>query len=242
MINTDPVSAYADHVQELQGQLEPTAALEAAVGGDFAAVGKLEYHLLASLGLADGDTVIDVGCGSGRLACQLARLPHLRYLGTDVVPDLLAHARRVTGRPDFSWRQTDGTTIPAPDASADFVCFFSVFTHLLHEDSFRYVREAARVLRPGGRLVMSFLEFKVPLHWREFIASVEQTRAARHLNQFIEREAIAAWAEHAGLALSSIRSGDTPHIPIPEEIAFANGARYTGLGTFGQSVAVLRRG
>jgi SAM-dependent methyltransferase len=228
-------------VADLQQRLGRDEALRLAIGGDFIAVGKLEYHLLRSLGLRDGQSVIDVGCGSGRLACQLAPHHGLRYLGTDVVADLLNYAEALCARPDFWFAHTDGTRIPAPDAAADFVCFFSVFTHLLHEDSFKYFREAARVLKPEGRLVLSFLEFKTSLHWDTFIASVDHARPGQHLNQFIERDAIRAWAAHSGFVVESIRGGDTAHIPIPEEIVFENGARYGNLGTFGQSVAVLVR-
>jgi len=241
MINTEFVSAYEQHVQKLQQRLGRDEAFRQAIGGDFVAVGKLEYHLLISLGLKDADFVIDVGCGSGRLACQLARLPQLNYLGTDVVPTLLDYAREISKRPDFRFVHTEGTSIPAANESADFICFFSVFTHLLHEDSFRYFREAARVLKPGGKLVMSFLEFRIPLHWSTFVASVDKAAPGQHLNQFIERDTIQAWAEHSGLTVESFRSGDTAHIPIPEEIVFENGVRYGCLGTFGQSVAVLTR-
>ncbi len=239
MINTESVSAYEKHVADLQQQLGRDVALRQAIGGDFVAVGKLEYHLLRSLGLRDGHSVIDVGCGSGRLACQLAPYPGIRYLGTDVVADLLQYAEQLCARADFRFERTDGTGIPAGEETADFVCFFSVFTHLLHEDAFKYVREAARVLRSGGRLVMSFLEFKTPLHWEIFLASVDHARPGQHLNQFIEREAIHAWADHSGFVVESIRGGDTAHVPIPEEIVFENGVRYGGFGTFGQSVAVL---
>jgi len=241
MINTEFVSAYEKHVSDLQARLGRDEALRQAIGGDFVPVGKLEYHLLRSLGLSDGHYVIDVGCGSGRLACQLSPFPGIRYLGTDVVDDLLRYAAELCARADFRLERTDGTRIPSEDASADFVCFFSVFTHLLHEDTFKYFRDAARVLKKDGRLVMSFLEFKVPLHWDTFVASVDHAKPGQHLNQFIERDAIRAWADHAGFIVESIRGGDTAHIPIPEEIAFENGVRYGNFGTFGQSVAVLRR-
>lgn len=241
MINTDSVSAYEKHVADLQSRLGRDEALRLAIGGDFVPTGKLEYYLLRSLGLSDGHFVIDVGCGSGRLACQLAPFPGIRYLGTDVVAVLIKYASDLCRRMDFDFQRTSGTNIPAPDSSADFACFFSVFTHLLHEDTFRYFREAARVLKPGGKMVMSFLEFRLELHWEVFVASVDHATQGQHLNQFIDRDAIHSWARHSGFAVESIRDGNTAHIPIPEEIAFDNGVRYQEVGTFGQSVAVLVR-
>lgn len=241
MADTDPRRAYHDHVARLQRELEGDAALMAAVGGDFIPMGRLEYHLLRSLDLGAKDFVIDVGCGSGRLACQLAELTELRYLGTDVVAELLDCAQRLARRSDWSYRLTDGTTIPCADAAADIVCFFSVFTHLLHEDSYRYLAEARRVLRPGGRIVFSFLEFRIPYHWSVFEHSVTHRDSVVHLNQFIDRDGIHAWAGHLGLTVESIADGDKPHIPLSEVIRFDNGTVMTDKGNLGQSVAVLRK-
>jgi SAM-dependent methyltransferase len=239
--NTNSKDAYLDHVAGLEARLGTDEALRQAIGGDFVAVGKLEFYLLQSLGLSPGHLVVDVGCGSGRLACQLAPDHRIRYVGCDVVPRLLDYARDLCQRPDWAFVLTDGVQIPVPDGAADFTVFFSVFTHLLHEDTFRYFREAARALKPAGLLVMSFLEFKVPTHWTIFLASVENTAPGQHLNQYLDRDAIQAWADHAGFTVESIRPGDTLHIPIPEEIVFESGARQGVVGTFGQSVAVLRK-
>jgi 2-polyprenyl-3-methyl-5-hydroxy-6-metoxy-1,4-benzoquinol methylase len=86
--------AYIDHVRRLEQRIEcKDEAMRLAVGGEFDAVGKLEYYLLRSLGLSSGHLVIDVGCGSGRLARQLASDTSIRYVGTDVVPRLLEAAR-----------------------------------------------------------------------------------------------------------------------------------------------------
>lgn len=241
MIDTESRSAYTRHVASLADRLQGDRALREAIGGEFLAVGQLEHHLLRSLGLADGHLLIDVGCGSGRLAAQLAPFPGIRYLGCDVVPALLDHARELCRRPDWTFLATEGHAIPAADEAADFVCFFSVFTHLLHEDTYRYVLDAARVLRPGGRLVFSFLEFLVPCHWDTFTASLARTEHGRHLNQFLDRPAIRAFAAHAGFEVTGFHDGDKPHIPIPGEIVWEGGQRMRDLGNLGQSVAVLRK-
>jgi SAM-dependent methyltransferase len=232
---------YRQHVAALEQRLKTDDAMREAVGGDFVAVGKLTYYLLRSLGLADGHLVVDVGCGSGRLAVQLAPFDGIRYVGCDIVERLVRYAAELSKRPDWRFEVTEGHGIPCESGTADFVCFISVFTHLLHEDSFRYFRETARVLKPGGRLVFSFLEFRVPIHWCTFIATVDNAAPGHHLNQFIDRDAIAAWASHSGLEVVSLFDGDQLHIPIPEEIRWENGSVMGNLGTIGQSVAVLRK-
>src|SRR4051812_42724711 len=196
-------ATYVDHVAKLEGRLSEDAALRRAVGGEFLAIGRLEYHLLRSRGLGQDALVVDVGCGSGRLAVHLAPFAGIRYIGSDVVPRLLEYARDLCGRPDWQFTHTDGTRIPAGDSTADFVTFFSVFTHLPHEQIFQYFREALRVLKPGGLMLMSFLEFQVPLHWANFIASVEGKREDDHLNQYIERDSIRFWAQVIGLEIRS---------------------------------------
>src|SRR5439155_7915769 len=124
------------------------------------------------------------------------------------VPRLLEYAADLCGRTDWRFVRTDGAAIPRGPDEADFVCFFSVFTHLSQEDIYRYFREARRVLKPGGLMVMSFLELRIPSQWSIFAASVDGRREDRHLNQFIERAAIGTWAAHAGLVVRSIHGGN----------------------------------
>lgn len=241
MTDTNSQSAYLQHVANLEKNLRRDEALQQAVGGEFLSVGKLEYALLRQQGLRDNHLVVDVGCGSGRLAVHLAPFMGIRYSGTDVVPELLQYASDLCHRDDWKFSLSNGQSIPCDGGIADFVCFFSVFTHLLHEDSFRYLQEASRVLRSGGIVILSFLEFRIPCHWDTFKASLLRTESGRHLNQFIDRDALNVWARETNFKIVGIFDGDKPHIPISEEIIWEAGQRMVGMGNLGQSVAVMRK-
>ena len=142
----------------LRRESDRARAMALAVGGgDFEGMGERLLDVALASGLHAGDTIVDVGCGSGRLAAALRRRgPPVAYLGTDVVPELLDHARRHA--PDESWRfvAVEGLTIPAADRSADMVVFFSVLTHLSPAESLAYLHEARRVLRAGGVILVSY--------------------------------------------------------------------------------------
>ncbi len=120
------------------------------------------------------------------------------------------------------------------------VCFFSVFTHLRHEESYTYLREAHRVLRVGGKAVFSFLEFAVDSHWAVFEQEVEDLNSDRPLNQFVSCDAVAAWAKHLGFEVYSVFPGDIPYIKLSRPVTM-HGQSFAEIGTFGQSTAVLVR-
>ena len=236
----DHAATYRGHVADLKSSGVPAdRAMELAIGGEFESMGIMERELLVQQGLPKDGYLIDVGCGSGRLAKPLAEYLEGDYLGIDVVPDLLAHARRITGRERWRFLLAPGLSIPEASGRADMVCFFSVFTHLLHEESFTYLREARRVLKPGGKIVFSFLEFAIPSHWAVFEQTVAQAGKLMPLNQFIGRDAIAAWAEHLGLRIDAVFDGDKPHIPLPRPVKLEDGRVLEGMGNLGQSVCVL---
>ena len=216
-------------------------AMHLAVGGDFEAVGQLEYALLVQNGLQKSNTIIDVGCGSGRLAFQLREYLEGLYIGMDVVEDLYKYAEKICERPDWKFYMAPGLSIPEKDGCADFICFFSVFTHLLHEESYQYLKEAARVLKPGGKIIISFLEFKIPSHFALFEQSLKETRPDKVLTQFISRDALLSWASHCDLEVIGIFDGDKPFIKLNTPIKWDNGNEMVGEGTFGQSVCVLSK-
>ncbi len=217
--------------------------LRTVIGGHFHAFGIVEREILRHYGLEPGHALVDVGCGAGRLSVALRDYLAGPYLGTDVVPELVREAREATRRPDWRFETVAERSIPAADASADMVCFFSVLTHLLHEHSYLYLAEAKRVLRPGGKIVFSFLEFASEEQWHAFEQTVDNTRAnrPRTLNVFIGRDGIAAWARHLGLAVEDIRDGAERFVPLPEPVTLDDGTVMRDYGCLGQSVCVLAR-
>ncbi len=217
-----------DFVRGLAESMPHDQAMKAAIGTAFEDFGRIERAVVRHYGLATGGYVIDVGCGSGRLAVQLATDHDGVYLGLDLVPDLVAHARRIAPRPNFRFQVIDHIGVPEADGRADMVVFFSVLTHLLHEQGYWYLEEAFRVLKPGGRVVLSFLEFADPAHWPSFDASVvvAKTQMRAPLNVFIERPVMRAFAERIGFVVVEIRDG--AELVVPE-------------GPFGQTLCVLEK-
>jgi len=212
-----------------------------AVGGDYEAAGLLEYYLLLQNGLRREQAVIDVGCGSGRLAFQLREYLTGLYVGIDVVRELYSYTQKVCDRPDWKFYTAPGLTIPEADNFADFICFFSVFTYLLHEETFKYLKDARRVIKPGGKIIFSFLEFAMPSHWAVFENSVSDTSSDRVLNQFLSRDAITAWAEHLELSVLEINGGGEPCITLDRVIRWKDGREMKEKGAFGQSVCILTK-
>ncbi|HZZ20093.1 MAG TPA: methyltransferase domain-containing protein [Opitutaceae bacterium] len=214
-------------------------AMELIVGGDSDVIGILELSVLRTLGLGEQDSLIDVGCGSGRLAVKLVPFLKGKLVGTDILPSVVNYARKICARSDWAFHTTEGFGIPAPDASADFVCFFSVFTHLLYEDTYRYLAEAKRVLKPTGKIVFSFLDFEVPSHWTVFENTLADLNPDRVLNQFLSKEAIKAWSKHLNLEIISLHDGNEIWVNLVKDFVYQDGREAKGTVEFGQSVCVL---
>jgi ubiquinone/menaquinone biosynthesis C-methylase UbiE len=237
----DFFKSYNKQTKKLMQKYSKKQAMSLAVGGDFEAAGMLEYFLLIQNGLQRQSTVVDVGCGSGRLAFQLREFLTGPYVGTDVVRALYEYARDICERPDWKFLPASGLTIPVADNYADIVCFFSVFTHLLHEESYKYLEEARRVIKPGGKIIFSFLEFLIPSHWYIFQGVLSDNRPDKVLNQFMSRDAIQAWAEHLHLEILEITDGDKPHINLDRVVRWDDGREMIGKGNLGQSICVMTK-
>jgi ubiquinone/menaquinone biosynthesis C-methylase UbiE len=237
------VRDYRQHVDALLEAHPKERAMSLAVGGEFQSFGIALRDFVIQCGLTESMTLVDVGCGSGRLAFMLRHMK-IDYLGTDVVPKLVKYARTICARPDWRFELVDGLTIPAADSSADMVTFFSVFTHLRHEESYIYLAEAKRVLKPNGAVVFTFLDFALPGHWLIFERFVERVRAGgnlMHVDQFIDKTALTAWAEHLGFKVDRIFDGTEPYVRLSEDVVRDDGSKISGQMWLGQSACVLRK-
>lgn len=212
--------------------------MELIVGGQFEEIGILESSVLLTLGLRPGDCLIDVGCGSGRLAVALVNFLTGKFIGTDILDEALAYARERTKRPDWEFIETFEPIIPAQNQSADFVCFFSVFTHLLDEDIYRFLAEAKRVTKPGGKIVFSYLDFEVPSHWTVFENTLADKNPNRVLNKFISKPAIRRWAQALSLEIEKIYDGSEAWIKLTKDFTYSDGRLASGIVEFGQSICV----
>jgi SAM-dependent methyltransferase len=94
-----------------------------------------------------GGRTLEVGCGEGRVARDLAARGH-RVIGLDYSPTLLRHAAAADGGGRYV--RADAAALPFEDTAFDLVVAYNSLMDV--DDMPRSVREAARVLEPGGRL------------------------------------------------------------------------------------------
>lgn len=178
-----PTLSDAEHTHELYPRWAgiaplPNARMMLHVGAEsvenFLVVGDAWGQLVASH-LEGPSRILDIGCGCGRTARTLLQNPWVKaYSGFDVIPVYPVWCNRwlsPAARGSFSFEHVDvhserynpegrlrGSEVEFPYASAAFDLAFaaSLFTHLFEADARRYLHEAARVVRPGGKLIASF--------------------------------------------------------------------------------------
>ncbi len=184
----------------------------------------VENAILKLLGQGEMESVLDAGTGTGRMLELLA--PHIvRGVGIDASPEMLSIARDRLAKwgPRCQVRLGDVYRLPFIEKSFDAVLFHQVLHYL--DDPAAALREALRVLRPGGRVLIA--DFAP--HELEFL----RTEHAHRRLGFSERE-VAGWFASAGLTLLAQEalapSGGNEKLTVMVWLAQAPGEAQSGTG------------
>jgi 2-polyprenyl-3-methyl-5-hydroxy-6-metoxy-1,4-benzoquinol methylase len=158
--------------------------------------------------VADGERVLDVGCGEGDLAARLARAGAV-VTAVDVAEEALRRAREA--HPELDLRLIDGEgRWDLPDATFDVVWAGEVIEHVA--DTAAWLSEVRRVLRPGGRLLLTTPAHGLPI--RLWLA-LWPGAFADHLHplgdhlRFYTRGGLASLLQEFGFEDVSVRSAGT---------------------------------
>ncbi len=186
-------------------------------------------------------TILDLGSGCGRYAQWLRDLNYKgprfrgRYIGVDIDEEALDWCAAHFDRRFVFHRSSHGSSsyrpaapaaeafvIPEPSASVDFILAMSLFTHLLEAEADNYLREAARLLRPGGLVAITFfcLDYPPPtlggrhsfrhVMGRARVESLDQPTAAVAYDEAVMRDMV----ERAGLVPLQLMTGDGDWQPL----------------------------
>jgi SAM-dependent methyltransferase len=111
-------------------------------------------HLVRFAGVKAGQTLLDVGCGTGPVSITAA-LKGAKVTGLDLTPELLTQARASAPLANVSidWKEGDAEALPFGDSSFDVV--LSQFGHMFAPRPDVAIKELLRVLKPGGRIAFA---------------------------------------------------------------------------------------
>ncbi len=158
------MATHPDPWRDIDAQSRPAeliASLE--LRGRTPAHVQMRRRFLRFVPVRAGQRVLEVGCGTGSVARDLAGLvgPGGQVIGVDSSRTMLAAARRLaTAHPlrgRMRWRIADGAALPFADGRFDAALAITVLLHVA--DPAAVVRELARVTRPGGRVGVQDQDF-----------------------------------------------------------------------------------
>lgn len=156
-------------------------------------------HLLqyAPVQLGADATVIDLGSGTGFFTRQLAaRFEPANIIGLDIAEGMLHFSQQQTRTQQIKWLCADAESLPLADHSVDLI--FSSLVIQWCSNLLQLLRELARVLKPGGQLVVATLG---PNTLHELKSAWQQADNYVHVNQFQPQDSLRFAAVAANLAI-----------------------------------------
>lgn len=199
-------SAYKD-VWDRQARDSEVAWLAVAGHTDEATLDLTAAETIATLrstvGINQDDVILEIGCGIGRVGKPLSR-QCLHWFGADISGVMLGHAAaRLRERPNTTLVELATVGLQEfPRDAFDLVYCTTVFMHLLEWDRYRYVEEALRVLRPGGRCYFDNYPLDSETGWGVFMAgsAYPLERRPAHMSLSSSREELRTYLAKAGFA------------------------------------------
>ncbi|MEV0698363.1 methyltransferase domain-containing protein [Saccharopolyspora sp. NPDC050389] len=157
--------------------------------------------MIEKLAVEPGQSVLDIGCGIGEPAVRLARARNVDVVGVNVSRQQLAAATERAAAEGLQDRVrfefADALDLPFPPESFDAAWLFESLLHM--PDRLRALSQAARVLRPGGRLaVADFIRRGPDLDEQ---TAVEERLAGFHISEMPTLEDYAETVAEAGLVM-----------------------------------------
>ncbi len=152
-MTTPPPGTAAPDIDALKDRLKATW-----MDGNYdyfsRAMASSAVEFLDRVGVAPGESVLDVACGSGQLALVAARRG-ARVTGVDIATNAIhaARARAAAEGLDIRFDEGDAEALPYPDASFDLAA--TIFGAMFAPRPDRVAAEFLRVCRPGGRIAMA---------------------------------------------------------------------------------------
>jgi arsenite methyltransferase len=143
---------------------------------------------IAKAGLHPGMAVADIGAGTGFIALGLAPLVRQIHVLDGSAAMLEVAHKNLAQFSNVVYREADGQTLPLPDGSLD-VAFANMYLHHC-PDPLAAIREMVRILKPGGRLVITDMDSH-PYAW------LKEEMADEWMG--FDRDQIRAWYQEAGL-------------------------------------------
>lgn len=213
-------------------KLIPPKGLTFIGGGDFVKTGnRLFSRLVDYCDLKPNSSVLDIGCGIGRLALPLTSYLNSMgsYIGFDVVKfGVIWCSKNITkAYPNFTFewvnlandlykkqgKNASGYSFPYATHSFDLVFAFSVFTHMQPNEVQQYLIESFRVLKPGGKAYFTFFvqnnkplpkNFTFPIKHSGFALMSEKVKSA---NVLYEHNFLCNMIKDAGFEIKTVNPG-----------------------------------
>lgn len=163
--------------------------------GDFSRAHVLDAPMMERVGLSGARTALDVGCGEGRF-CRMMAARGIETTGLDPIPDMIAAARSQHGAGTYVTGFAED--LPFDDASFDLVVSYLSLIDI--EDAGAAIAEMARVLRPGGRLLIANLAgFATAMNPEIRQVCPDTGYRLRHMRPYLD--VVSDWFEWGGLRI-----------------------------------------